>query len=317
MAKTHPSSTGVCVSLAELIKLQFKARGFSLLPRQPVQSLLAGRYGSKLRGRGLNFEEIRQYRPGDDIRNMDWKVTARTGKPHTRIYTEERDRPIVVVVDQRIPMFFGSKVNMKSVTAAHLAALAVWKGFQDGDRAGAFIFNDREIKQIKAHRSKKNITTILSSLVDYNEALVAKNKHSPQPEMLNRVLQQVAAQATHDSLYLIISDFLGLNQESYRFIKALSQRNDLLLCLIHDPLAMKLPKHGIVTFTDGIDKSEIDTSNKEIHEKLPLFIKERIANLRNELDQFGVPTLPLNNKDDVADQLRGLLGKNYWPGKSF
>jgi uncharacterized protein (DUF58 family) len=92
----HPSSPpphpGVYVDLAELVRLKFRTRGFSFLPRQPVHSILAGRHASRLRGRGMNFEEIRRYLPGDDIRNMDWHVTARTRKPHVRVYTEERDR---------------------------------------------------------------------------------------------------------------------------------------------------------------------------------------------------------------------------------
>lgn len=103
-----PPHPGVYADLAELARLKFRTRGFSFLPRQPVHSILAGRHASRLRGRGLNFEEIRRYLPGDDIRNMDWRVTARTRQPHVRVYTEERDRPVLLVVDQRQSMFFGS-----------------------------------------------------------------------------------------------------------------------------------------------------------------------------------------------------------------
>ena len=98
---------------------------FHFRPRQPVHSLLAGRHASRLRGRGLAFEELRPYLPGDDIRTMDWHVTARTGKPHVRVYTEEKDRPVLLVVDQRQNMFFGSKRAMKSVAAAEAAISCV------------------------------------------------------------------------------------------------------------------------------------------------------------------------------------------------
>ena len=119
------SEPGVYVELDQLVRLQYRASGFSFLPRQPVHSLLAGRRGSRLRGRGLDFEEIRGYLPGDDIRTMDWRVTARTRKPHVRVYTEERDRPVLLVVDQRLGMFFGSRRAMKSVVAAVLEQVAV------------------------------------------------------------------------------------------------------------------------------------------------------------------------------------------------
>ena len=103
MAMTFDPSTsvpGVYVSLEDLIRIRHRTRGFSFLPRQPVHSLLAGRHASKVRGRGLNFEEIRGYLPGDDVRSIDWKVTARTRKTHVRVFTEERDRPALLVVER-------------------------------------------------------------------------------------------------------------------------------------------------------------------------------------------------------------------------
>jgi ATPase family associated with various cellular activities (AAA)/Protein of unknown function DUF58 len=119
-----PPRPGVYADLTELVRMKFHARGFSFLPRQPVRSILAGRHASRLRGRGLNFEEIRRYLPGDDIRNMDWHVTARMRQPYVRVYTEERDRPVLLIVDQRQSMFFGSQRAMKSVVAAEVTALA-------------------------------------------------------------------------------------------------------------------------------------------------------------------------------------------------
>ncbi len=107
------SDNNIYVDLKDLVALQYQATGFSFLPRQPVHSILSGRHGSRLRGRGLDFEELRHYRTGDDIRTMDWKVTNRTGKPHVRVFTEERERPVLLLIDQRTNMFFGSQVNMK------------------------------------------------------------------------------------------------------------------------------------------------------------------------------------------------------------
>src|SRR5210317_2483841 len=147
----------IAVSLKHLRALEFTARGFSFLPRQPVQSILSGRKRSRLRGRGLGFDELRHYRPGDDIRTMDWRVTNRTGKPHVRVYTEERDRPVMVVVDQRLPMFFGSRRKMKSVVAAEMAALTAWRVLSVGDRVGAILFNDSRTIEAKPSRNERKI----------------------------------------------------------------------------------------------------------------------------------------------------------------
>jgi len=136
---------GVYADLDELIRMQFRVRDFSFQPRQPVTSVLSGRSASRLLGRGLNFEELRGYLPGDDIRHMDWKVTARTRTPHVRVYAEDKDRTVLLLVDQRQNMFFGTRDRLKSVTAAELAALSAWRTIDSGDRVGAIVFNDTEV----------------------------------------------------------------------------------------------------------------------------------------------------------------------------
>src|SRR3954467_13865233 len=123
---------GVYVSLDDLLALEYRGRKVSFLPQQPVRSLLSGRFASRMRGRGLNFEEIRDYRPGDDVRSIDWKGTARLQKPHIRVFNEERDRQALLVVDQRLPMFFGSQRRWQSVTAAATPAIRRWGIFGPG-----------------------------------------------------------------------------------------------------------------------------------------------------------------------------------------
>jgi uncharacterized protein (DUF58 family) len=166
-----PPHPGVYADLTELVRLTFRTRGFSFLPRQPLHSILAGRHASRVRGRGLNFEEMRRYLPGDDIRNMDWRVTARTRTPHVRVYTEERDRPVLLVADQRQSMFFGSRRAMKSVVSAEAAALAAWRVLQGGDRVGALAFDDQDVVEIPLQRSEQQRLRILESVVRKNQAL--------------------------------------------------------------------------------------------------------------------------------------------------
>src|SRR5580698_7545386 len=152
---------GAYAELDSLVALEFKARGFSLLRSQPVRSLLYGRRSSHVTGRGLDFQELRGYVPDDDVRTIDWRVTARLQKPYVRVYSEERDRPTMLVVDQRINMFFGSRVSMKSVIAAEISALAAWRVLRQGDRIGAFVFNDGHTEAIRMRRSRANVLRIL------------------------------------------------------------------------------------------------------------------------------------------------------------
>lgn len=203
------STPGVYAALDDLIRLRHLASGFSFLPRQPVPNLLSGRHASKLRGRGLNFEEIRHYLPGDDIRQIDWKVTARTRKPHSRIYTEERERPVLMVVDQRMSMFFGSRRQFKSVTAAEAAALVAWRTIAVKDRVGLILFDDQESVTIRPQRSQGGVMQILRAILDKNQALRADSTTSSQPTMLNRALEQGQRLAVHDYLVVLISDGNG------------------------------------------------------------------------------------------------------------
>ena len=157
----------VHTSLQHLRSLEGLARGLRFNPQQPSHSLLNGRHSSRLRGRGLNFEEMRGYLPGDDIRSIDWKATARTGKTHVRVFTEERDRPVLLVVDQRLSMYFGTSLNLKSVTAAEAAAVTAFAVLAGKDRIGGIVFNDEEMLELKPKRSRRALNLFLSRLSMY------------------------------------------------------------------------------------------------------------------------------------------------------
>jgi len=307
------STPGVYTDLQNLIRLQNQAAGFSFLPRQPVHSLLSGRHSSRLRGRGLDFEELRQYRPGDDIRTMDWKATKRSGEPYVRVYTEERERPVLLLVDQRISMFFGSRINMKSVTAAEAAALAAWRVVGAGDRVGAIIFNDHEIRQIKPRRSKKTVMQILQHIVRQNNALAVDRNIRSKKEMLDQALEKAGHLAGHDYLICVISDFFGLSDKSLHQVKQLCRHNDVMLLPIYDPLAKEMPENATLVVSDGTRQVLLDSGESRLKKHFPEFLQGRLKTLSDSLVRFGVPILPIHTAEDVAKQVRKTLG--YIPGK--
>ena len=298
----------VYASLAHLVRMAHKASGFSFLPRQPLHSLLSGRHAAKVRGRGLNFEEIRAYLPGDDIRSIDWKVTARTRQPHIRVYTEERERPAYLIVDQRIAMFYGSRVRMKSVVAAETAALGAWSILSMGDRTGALVFNDTEITEIRPHRSRQNVMRILQAVVDKNHALGADQVAQPDPAMLTRALQGVHRLVGHDALIAVISDFDGLDEQGRKILLELRQHNDVICALVHDPSATELPESGDYVITDGELQVELKLADKRVHRRVHEAAKGRISWVLDTLHEINIPVIPLNTVEDVAEQVRHLLG---------
>jgi uncharacterized protein (DUF58 family) len=300
-------SPGAYANLDDLVRVRFRARDFSFMPRQPVTSILSGRYASRLRGRGLNFEELRRYLPGDDVRTIDWRVTARTRQPHVRVYTEEKDRSVLLLVDQRSNMFFGSRDRMKSVTAAELAALGAWRALDVGDRVGAVVFNDTEVIDIQPQRSQQAVMSILGKVVQMNQRLRVGAGIEPNPDMLNEALRKAVRLAPHDVLVVIVSDFFGVDADTERLSANLAAHNDVLGLLVHDPLRLDPQGHSI-SVTDGIRQMQMDLANKNVREKLAEDYRLEQERITHFLKKLSAPLLLVSNEGDVVKQVRRLLG---------
>jgi uncharacterized protein (DUF58 family) len=305
---------GAYANLDELIRLQYKATGFTFLPRQPIHSILAGRHASRLRGRGLNFEEIRRYLPGDDVRNIDWKVTARVQKPHVRVYTEEKDRPALLVVDQRMSMFFGSRRALKSVVAAEAAALAAWRVLSMGDRVGAIVFGDEEVTEIRPHRSQERVMQILRTVVKRNHELnvtesdAAKPRRSANAANFNAALQSALRVAHHDFLVVLITDGFGADDESVRLVTSICEHNDVMTLFIYDPLEDQLPDAGRVVISEADSQLEVDTSDAKLRRLFHGDFQQRFEWIRDISRIRSIPLLPIETGHGVAEQVRKLLG---------
>jgi uncharacterized protein (DUF58 family) len=309
--KRKPTSSkatpGVYVDLDDLIRIQFSSRDFSFKPQQPVSSVLSGRYGSRLRGRGLDFSELRRYLPGDDIRTMDWKVTARTRSPHVRVYTEEKDRAVLLLVDQRQNMFFGTRDRLKSVTAAELAALGAWRALAVGDRIGAVVFNDTEVVEFRPRRSRQTVMQILGEVVRQNHALAADRTVESNPGQLNRVLERARILAPHDVLVITISDGFGTDATTERLSAGLVEHNDLLALLVHDPLRLD-PRGPRMTVSDGSLQIDLDLSDRKVSDAIAEDYRNDQKQLAHFLRRLSAPLLMISNRGDPVDQVRRLLG---------
>ena len=299
----------VAVSLEELIQLQAEARGFSFLPKQPVHSLLSGRHASRLRGRGLAFEELRHYAQGDDVRTIDWKATARLRSPHVRVYSEERERPVLLLVDQRTPMFFGSQRTMKSVAAAEVAALAAWRTLGAGDRVGGIVFNEEEIVDLQPLRNQTAVLRLLHEVVRLNERLAQGTPH-PGTISVNEVLKAAARRAKHDHLVVIISDLDGANEETQRLATRLAAHNDVLMVAVYDPLGGSLQNHhGMIASTsEGLLPLPEERSFPGAFQKA---FANRLDEWRDIFQALRVPVIPISTATPPAEQLRELFGQHF------
>lgn len=305
--ETSTTGARAFISLDELLRLKHRATGFSFLPRQPVHSLLTGRHASRLRGRGLNFEELRHYFEGDDTRSIDWLATARLGTPHVRVYSEERDRPVLLLVDQRSTMFFGSRRCMKSVAAAEVAALAAWRVTSLGDRVGAVVFGDAQVVDVRPQARDAGVVRVLSEVVRQNRILGAPG--GAGMGQLNEALRHAARMATHDWLVCLISDAAGADQETTRLVTRICAHNDMLAIYVHDPLEHDLPNIGTAIFASERGQIEVDSSSAALRARFGSSQLEWRARLAGFSRGREIPVLPVSTERDAAQQLQALIGR--------
>jgi uncharacterized protein (DUF58 family) len=300
---------GVYVTLSELLKFGYMPKNFNIRPSAAVLTKLSGRHQSGMRGRGMDFSEMKQYVQGDDARNMDWKATRRTGKPYIRVYNEERDRNVWLVISQMNSMFFGSKERMKSVSAAHTAALMAFKALETGDRVGAVVYNNDEVKFFKASSSKNNVVQIMTEIQRQNQLLKATNGNNRKVN-LGQALKTLSALAKHDDLVVLIGDGRALDEESAKQITRINAHNDVIAVLVTDPMEEEIVKSSSLFFTDGEATVDVDSSARSFREKY----KKRREDIRDKLGHLSrknaLPIVSISTELPVLDQLYEQLSGN-------
>lgn len=295
---------GIDIPLDELIKLRFAAGSINLASHKLVNTQRAGGHLSTLRGRGIDFDEVRSYQPGDDIRNMDWRVTARTGSPHIKLYHEERERPVFLLIDYGPSMFFGTRVAFKSVIAAQAAALLGWAAIQNGDRLGALVFSGDDHIEFKPRSRQHGILPLLKSLSDQNEC----RQNKIHDAALSEALMRLRYVTKPGSLIFIISDFSTLEENAERHLSRLRQHNEIIACHVVDPIEKNAPPPNTYAITNGIQSSIMDTRSK-------IFIREYEKQYSHQQDYLNsvlrkrqIPLIELATNDSIIDVLRECFG---------
>ncbi|MDM8564492.1 DUF58 domain-containing protein [Candidatus Halobeggiatoa sp. HSG11] len=243
--------------LKELLELRYQANSVGLVSSQRTQTMLSGLYASVFRGHGMNFEEVREYQSGDEIRNIDWRVTARMNRPYLKIYREERERSVMLCVDTGVQMQFGTCETFKAVQAAKVAALLGWSAYGHGDRVGGLLFGQQAPKFFRPNRSQRSLGQILRNLT-----IPPNDKQDSST--LEKALQVLNRSSGTGSLLFVITDFNQADVPTLqRTLSQLRQHHEIVLISIDDPADYDLPAVGQVGFVtpDGT-KVYIDTDSK-------------------------------------------------------
>ncbi|MCL1145450.1 DUF58 domain-containing protein [Shewanella sp. 10N.261.52.F9] len=303
MSKKDPR---IYTNLDALLAFRQDSRQFSLSPKYRPAGMLSGRHASTVKGRGLNFEELRQYQAGDNIRQIDSRVSARLGKPYVRVYSEETDRPVHLIIDQRLPMFFGSQNYTKSVSAAQLASMLAWQAFDSGDRVGGLVLGCQQNIQIPVKRSQENVIRLLEAIVSANNQLsLAKVKDKSSLSLLSQARPLIST-LTSQSVIIFITDIEGIETSEIAELEVISQKSNVLLFIVQDPLEDDLSRAHGLSVSHGKQQVNIQ-SDTDSQFKYDQLYQQRLTTLERSLLVSAMPVGVINTEDSVSLQLRHLL----------
>jgi uncharacterized protein (DUF58 family) len=296
----------VSVSLKTLIDLAKQATRINLHHAQN-RSQQSGGYVSRFKGRGMEFDETRLYQPGDDIRSIDWRVTARTGKTHTKVFREERERPVFISVDDRLTMQFATRGVFKSVLAAKLAGLLAWAAEYHGDRIGGQIFSELECRELKPQNGRHAVLRFLSAIVSKTTLTSSVNElgTTALPKItLEQVLARLAQHARPGSLVYVISDFRGINEQTETYLAKLAQHCEVVLIFIYDPLESSLPTKGRYRFTNNERDVVIDTSDEQRLKNFQQLFTLRLHRIESLAKKRGLTFIKCSTSEDPLQCLK-------------
>ncbi|STY27949.1 Uncharacterized conserved protein (some members contain a von Willebrand factor type A (vWA) domain) [Legionella wadsworthii] len=293
-------TNGVIAELNELIDLRRYVQSVHYRPEG--RAIRSGNHLSKLRGRGMDFAEVRNYQPGDEIRHMEWRITARTGKPHVKIYQEERERPVVLLTDFNPSMIFGTRIAFKSVIAARLAALLAWTVVKEGDRVGGVFFSATEHSEFIPRGRDIGVLPLLSSLSQYTAQ--TEKQREAQPRLFSDALVRLRRVVKPGSILVLISDFYSMDGECEKHLKRLRYHNDILAYHICDRVELAPPKPQQYAMTNGQQEIILDTGLRTVNKAYEHYCQKRIADLQDQLRRLHIQYIQVTSDMDLTPLVR-------------
>lgn len=298
------------IGLADLIRLQADARALKLPSARPVRSRQSGLQRSPQRGRGMAFAEVRLYQPGDDIRSIDWRVTARRQEPHTKLYEEERERPVLLLCDLGPSLYFASTGAFKQVRCAQLAALLSWLALWAGDQVGGIVFNGESLDVQRPARRKKSVLRLLDTLAEQQRQ--EGQGPVPDPESgrgrLDKALTEARRVAHTGNRIFVISDFLDLSPETATLLGALARHNAVSALRITDPMEQRLPDSGRFAVAGPEGPVWFDAANPRFQRAWQARVADHEQALAQCFRTSGVVAAQVSTAEDPAVALKSLLG---------
>lgn len=292
-------TTGAEILTSNLVQLRHLAPLLPLTKQKKVLNELSGQHSSSLRGRGMDYAEVRQYQAGDDLRAMDWRVTARTGKAHIKLFQQEKERPVFIVCDLRASMFFGSRRTLKSVLASDISALLAWASLEAGDRVGAVIFNEQQEINLRPKPGRKAVLHLINQMAELAQQPLESTPDNGI-ERMQQICRHVRRVATPGSRIYFVSDWLGFDEHGQQQLFNISRHSDIVAIHLSDPLERELPPPGMYPVTNGTDYLQLDTADNSSRNRYQESFDEQLNQVHQQLLALRIPLIRLSTSDEEA-----------------
>lgn len=303
-ASSHPKQegNGLSASLEELMNMRRYVSYLHNFKRKKSLSLEAGDIKSAFKGRGMELEEVRSYNFGDDIRDIDWRITARKDAPYTKVFNEEKDHEIYVWVDLSAPMLFGSKKELKSVTAAKITALLGWMALENKDRFGCVIFDGKESWLFKPQNNRAHLLAVLKKLSAASEDILAHPQM--QEGSILKSLKLLEQNAKNKATLFVLSDFNFVDEHLQKQLAALSKRSRLYLINIFDVLEENPPKAGEYMAEYNGKRLIFDSSSKPYKQDYQTYFAAKRSGLKDFCRHFNCNLLEFRTDWAIENNLK-------------
>ena len=320
-----PGGSATQIHVSALIKLRNLAMGLSLEPAH-VRSERNGSYLSSYKGRGVEFAESRPYQAGDEVRYIDWRVTARTGKPHSKVFHEDRERAILVWVDLRRAMFFATRGTFKAVLAARAAALVAWGAALQGDRLGGLLFAEdchREIRPFHGDRAVSRLVGLMAEFTHKNAPVVPGTHSAKNINTLEESLHRLRRVTRPGSHLFLFSDFIQLGEKEKTQVAQLAQHNDVVMVFFYDCLELALPPPGWYPFCKENKSLEVthslfytlDNRSAAQRRRYRANFQDRFDDINKFCLQNGILLVSCSTEEDSVAKLQRYFGRHAKIGK--
>jgi len=282
-------SPGVSPEVLRQVKLlELQTRGL-------VNSLFTGEYRSVFKGQGMEFAEVREYQAGDEVRSIDWNVTARMGRPFVKRYIEERELTVMLAVDLSGSERFGTRGRFKSELASELAAVLAMSAIRNNDRVGAVLFTDRIEHVVPPRKGRRHAMRLMRDLLVF-EPIGSRTDLPAALEFTGKML-------AHKSIIFVVSDFQA--EEIEHPLKLLAQRHDVVAVTVDDPSEQTLPDIGLARFVDPESGTtlDVDTSDPDVRAQFAASVEEELTNRRRLLRRLAIDEIPVHTDGSVVEPL--------------